>query len=653
MRVTIRKSSSGLLSERKADHRAIAAAGSLFVFLLIIKLVLLCWYLFARKVNPLADVPVGRRWLVIGADALLCLAVAGVFFGLYRLSRLHRMLRVPVGRVLPALTYGFLVFFCTASFQITRIYGAPLDIEKIRSGDDLMVMRDSIWAYMGTTPLVLMAIGFASYPLMGPWVARRLARRRWLRSRLGLWSALAGVCLALGGLQYFQLKRIDTLGVKDNAVVYFVRHYAPAFRPIDTPKLLAELNQKINGQAGLIVHSRSLAGAEEDVARDFDYSGALGRDFNVIAIQLESTGAVHFDRACAPNLFTLVDHGVSFKRHLTTMTETSRATYSIYYSDYMPDLGTAPSLVYGRPMPQRSLPELLYQAGYRTGLFHSGFLDYLDIRFLFQDKGLEVAVGAREMLDGGAKLASTSGVAEEDTVGEMIAWIGKHKAEKFFAAYLTQTPHHPYRSFIDDKPFKGDGWLDRYRNSIYYTDHCIGRLIEYLKEQGLFEKTIFVIYGDHGETVATYPVGHGINASAEEMTTPFIVSNPVLFPTPLESRLCTSHLDIAPTAGHLLALDAPAEWLGRDLLAERVPLRLQFVTISHAHKTGILDNGTLYVVGASGESSDLYDLTAGSLTAVPANDPRRELIPAYRSRIDLFKTWSVQHHLQRAVDKKL
>ena len=276
------------------------------------------------------------------------------------------------------------------------------------------------------------------------------------------------------------------------------------------------------------------------------------------------------------------------------------ASYGLYYSDYLPDLGAPPSLFYAHPMPQPALAEVLKAAGYATAIFQTGFLDYLELRFLFQAKGMDTLVGALEMVDKGAPLAYSAGVHEERTVQEMTQWIRAHKDQKFFVAYLTEFPHHPYLSLATDNPLPPTTWLNRYKNSMHYTDESVGKLVEFLRSEKLLDQTLIVVVGDHGETVSTYPVGHGLAASAEEMCTPCIFNNAKLFPVPAQSQLCTNHLDVAPTIVSLLGLTPPQEWLGRNLLAQSIPSLLQFVTITHLrHTQCVLDDGLLYDAAAS------------------------------------------------------
>jgi hypothetical protein len=337
-------------------------------------------------------------------------------------------------------------------------------------------------------PAILLAYGLVVVPWLGAAITRRLARRQVLCNRLALWLVVSVFCTGMGLLQWKRLYRIDTFGVKDNAVLFFVKEYKPPFRPIDGPALMTGMQARF----GQMLHRNALppsfANPKRTVARDFaadlDALRTAARDMNVLVLQVESTGALHVNAQTAPNLTSLAERALNFTRHSTVVTQTRPATYALNYSDFLPDLGTNPSLVYGRPMPQPALAEVLKKAGYRTGVFHTGFLDYLEIRYLFQDKGVDVAVGAREMFERGAPLAYSSGVHEETTVDEILRWVREKKDQKFFASYITEFPHHPYLSMAKEKPFPEDTWLNRYKNSLHYADQAFGRLIDGLKADG-------------------------------------------------------------------------------------------------------------------------------------------------------------------------
>jgi membrane-anchored protein YejM (alkaline phosphatase superfamily) len=203
------------------------------------------------------------------------------------------------------------------------------------------------------------------------------------------------------------------------------------------------------------------------------------------------------------------------------------------------------------------------------------------------------------------------------------------------------------------RPFPDDTWLNRYKNALHYTDAAVGKLVDFLKAEGLMESTLIVVVGDHGETVSQYPVGHGLRVSAEEMSTPFTLHNPRLFPaaTPLESRLVTSHLDVAPTITSLLGVTPPRQWLGRNLVADEIPAVLQFVSITHIRRTCVVDNGLIFSRTRDGRNVEMFDLGDRELVPLAATDARRAMAHAYGAQHDWFPTWSAWRHLKRATDR--
>jgi arylsulfatase A-like enzyme len=161
---------------------------------------------------------------------------------------------------------------------------------------------------------------------------------------------------------------------------------------------------------------------------------------------------------------------------------------------------------------------------------------------------------------------------------------------------------------------------------------------------GELEKTLIVITGDHGETVSSYPVGHGLALTREEVFTPFILSNPKLFGASLTSRLTTNHLDIAPTVAHLMGWAAANDWLGRDVLAESIPARAMFVQTKLTQIQGVVDNGILYVNEISRQRGQLFDTSDGSERLIHHDD----LLTRYQALNETFQKWAVWHHLARA-----
>ena len=123
--------------------------------------------------------------------------------------------------------------------------------------------------------------------------------------------------------------------------------------------------------------------------RDFDLvRDAAARGMNVMFLQMESTGSLYLDarrRRISPKL---KQNSLSFTRHMTSFTQTRSAMYSLNYSDYLPELGTHAEPALHRAMPQPALLEVDAQrAAIETGVFHTGFLDYYQIRYHVQGQG--------------------------------------------------------------------------------------------------------------------------------------------------------------------------------------------------------------------------------------------------------------------------
>jgi arylsulfatase A-like enzyme len=136
--------------------------------------------------------------------------------------------------------------------------------------------------------------------------------------------------------------------------------------------------------------------------------------------------------------------------------------------------------------------------------------------------------------------------------------------------------------------------------------------------------------------------------SREELFTPFIVSNPRLFPTPRQSFMVTNHLDIAPTIATLVGLEPPHDWLGRDMFAEQVPARLLFMQAKLAKVHAVLDNGIVYVLDTCRPRAKMFDISKGGFALVEDNDPRIVLREEYRRQDELFQKWTVWRHMARA-----
>ena len=137
----------------------------------------------------------------------------------------------------------------------------------------------------------------------------------------------------------------------------------------------------------------------------------------------------------------------------------------------------------------------------------------------------------------------------------------------FYAHLLTLTHHHPY--LIDEADATiapaetGDGSVDRYFQTARYLDESLEEFFNYLKESGLYDDSLIVLYSDH------YGISDNHNRAMSEIMdeeiTPYknaeLQRVPLLFKIPgVEGRGTVSEyagqVDVAPTIMHLLGIKA-------------------------------------------------------------------------------------------------
>ncbi len=105
---------------------------------------------------------------------------------------------------------------------------------------------------------------------------------------------------------------------------------------------------------------------------------------------------------------------------------------------------------------------------------------------------------------------------------------------------------------------------NRYRNSCLYTDELISELVARLKAEGLFDDTLVVLMGDHGEMLGENGrLFHANGGEKIQFHAPMIVIGKDVPAAQVEK--VTSHVDIVPTLGRLLGFSAVGAY-GNDVL---------------------------------------------------------------------------------------
>lgn len=299
-----------------------------------------------------------------------------------------------------------------------------------------------------------------------------------------------------------------------------------------------------------------------------------GREANVILISLDTfryddVGCFGSEIVSTPTLDSLAENGICFDNAITPMPVTGPAHTSIL-TGLQPDSGTGHGVRSNGIQLEENIPTLatiLDLAGYRTGAiiggstlsraasglqrgfhyYHDSFDDSLRARIF---KGylwsLTLSRLARRFYhDLGIDIFWVSKRADTVT-DQSIGWLEKNSDQPFFLfvhyydAHDPYDPPPPYDSMYDSElaiatpdpenpgEFIATPGRDRglYRGEISYVDHELGRLLDWCRNDDLFDNTLFVVVSDHGESFEHNYAGHVRRVYETLVHVPLIVYAP-------------------------------------------------------------------------------------------------------------------------------
>ncbi|MBZ5546150.1 MAG: sulfatase-like hydrolase/transferase, partial [Acidobacteriia bacterium] len=137
------------------------------------------------------------------------------------------------------------------------------------------------------------------------------------------------------------------------------------------------------------------------------------------------------------------------------------------------------------------------------------------------------------------------------TTDRALEWLKEHSGEKFFLWVHYYDPHEPYDP---PEPYRSAYPNDPYSGEIAYTDEEVGRLLGFLDQRGLRERTLVIAVGDHGEGLNDHGEGtHGIFIYDDTLHVPLIVAGPGV----PQGKVITPQvrsIDLLPTVAAFLGL---------------------------------------------------------------------------------------------------
>jgi len=327
--------------------------------------------------------------------------------------------------------------------------------------------------------------------------------------------------------------------------------------------------------------------------------------------------------------------------------------------------------------PRVLIYDILKALGYQTAIFSSsnenwaGMINYLQTGNLDRVFHASAFTGPINAMPGDTGFADwvkatahAGSVDDRFTISEAVKWIDEVKTKPFFMYVNLQNSHLPYRVPADFPHRFGPkelnftirfGYIpkdkidvvkDTYADSLAYVDSQIARLFESLRQNELWDRTIVVLTGDHGQ--AFYEHGfaaHGGPISDEVMRVPLVIRAPGMAPG--LDRQPTQHVDVPPSVLDLLGLPPHPSFQGTDLFSSNVnPDRSIYMVVQtpSAYQYGIVRSNWKLIYDEWKENYLLYNLTSDPAEKIDLAAAQPEVLKDLARRLHTWRKLQIDYY---------
>lgn len=312
--------------------------------------------------------------------------------------------------------------------------------------------------------------------------------------------------------------------------------------------------------------------------------------YNIILIVVDTLRADHlgcygYFRDTSPNIDAFADEAIFFENAYAPMAVTLPAHVSLFTGLYPLEHGTEANVhrhggkpFWSRPG-ARSFAELARAHGYLT----AGFVSATPLKRAY---GLHVGFDHYEQP---ARLQRKARV----TTDAALTWLREQVREPFFLFVHYFDPHTPYRpppsyrrmfttdaqleAYLAERrvpaevppgPCRGQyptitrSAVNLYDGEVRYADAEVGRLLDALRQRGLWERSVIIFTADHGEGLNQHDWPQHGRVWHEQVHVPLLIRFPRPRPDlPKRFAPVVSLIDVLPTVAAQLRLPWAAEFL--------------------------------------------------------------------------------------------
>ncbi|MCR8658885.1 LTA synthase family protein [Paenibacillus endoradicis] len=381
------------------------------------------------------------------------------------------------------------------------------------------------------------------------------------------------------------------------------------------------------------------------VAEPLLYGTAEGK--NLIILQMESFQNflvnLNIDgQEITPNFNKLVKENYYFNKFYQQVGQgnTSDAEYVVNSSLYIPSRGAATQMYADRELP--SLPKLLEEHNYDTATFHTNVVEFWNRGELYESLGFNHYYDHKYFGDEDTVFFGASdNVLYRKTLDKLVEMDAAENP--FYSQIISMTAHHPY-TLPEDKQLIT--LPERFENTLVgdyivaqnYADHALGLFIQDLKDKGIWDDSLIVMYGDHlglpiysldsHERDLMNEIYGREYAYTDMINVPLVIINEGVSDGQTLSQI-GGQVDVLPTIANLLGISVDSQiHFGQDIFNQTeniLPQRYYLPTGS------FLTSEELFLSGSGYDDGRHYSLSGDSVENGQATETE------FQSALDLLQ----------------
>lgn len=307
---------------------------------------------------------------------------------------------------------------------------------------------------------------------------------------------------------------------------------------------------------------------------------------NVLVIILESftKKAIHSfgsELELTPNFDSIASQGIKFTNLYASGTRSDKglvAILSSYPSQPIVSITEFPNKMAALP----SLVQPFNDAGYSSSFYYGGNIKFANLKSYLKIIGFQNIISDSDFPYN--KTHGKWGAHDQESLQRLNNDL-EQQSEPFINVLFTLSSHPPFDQ-PGSKPFGIETDEARFKNSVLFTDSCLGEFFKTAKQSSWWDNTLVILVADHG----TKYFHHNPHWHPDKFKIPMVWTGGVI-ESPAEISKFGDQTDIASTLLAQLGMETKAYPYGKNL-TDKLPGRA-FYRFNNGY--GILDSSNVIV----------------------------------------------------------